>query len=646
MAQKKVQKRDKASKAFDTFDAGEYFTAITMFKEAYDYVKDKERKALILFSLGECFRITGDPLKAEMWFKKAIEKNYQNPLVFLYYADALKINQKYDDAIDNYKKYKDLVPDDVRGENGITACENAPKWLENNSGYIVEDVKPLNSKSRDYCPGFAKDDYSEIIFTSSRESASGTPIHGATGQGFTDLYDAKLDHKSKWSTPVPLPPGINTDADEGCPSFNSDYSTMYYTVCKMVKGRQMGCQIYKSSKSGETWGKGELIKLDKDSITYAQAAISPDELTLYFVSDMDGGIGGKDIWKVTRKTKSDEWSKPENLGNEINTPGNEMFPYVHPDGTLYFSSDGQVSIGGLDIFKAKKTPDGHWKIENMKAPINSVNDDFGIVFEKKEEKGYFSSDRNGKGDDDIYAFVLPPLKFNISGVIKDEKSDAPIPQAMIRAIGSDGGTMEFKSSKDGSFKFMLKPSTDYVFVVSSDGYLNGKERETTKGLEKSKDFKTTIYLASIAKPIELPNIFYDFDKADLRPESMVALDKLIETLTDNPTITIELGAHTDARGSDEHNNKLSQNRAQSVVNYLIQKGIAADRLSAKGYGKVMPKIIDKKMAEQYNFMAEGKILNEEFISGLTPEQQEISYQANRRTEFKVLRTDYIPKQEK
>jgi peptidoglycan-associated lipoprotein len=380
----------------------------------------------------------------------------------------------------------------------------------------------------------------------------------------------------------------------------------------------------------------------------AHPAITPDELTLYFVSDMAGGIGGKDIWKVTRSNEGDEWSKPENMGPEINTVDDEMFPFMHPDGTLYFSSNGRIGLGGLDIYMAKKNEDGTWKVENMKYPINSSADDFGIVFEKEMERGFFSSSRKGRGNDDIYSFVLPPLKFNVIGEVRDDKTDMVLPEASIKSIGSDGITLEATSDQEGIFRFTLKPNTDYVFVATKTGYLNGKERETTKGLDKSQDINVVIYLSNIAETIELSNsnVFYDFARWDLRPEAMVSLDQLIETLNDNPSVTIELMSHTDSRGSDQDNIELSQKRAQSVVDYLILKGIDPVRLSAKGYGESQPKVVTKRMNEQYPFLRTGSTLTETYINSLpNTEQQEIAHQFNRRTEFRVLRTDYIPPKE-
>lgn len=635
--------KNKALKAYASFDAGAYADAIDQFKEAYDLV-GKEQKPDIIFHIALCYQKINEPKNAAVWYKKAIDKKYPDPAVYFRYGEVLKMNEKYDDARAMFVKYKSLKPDDKEVDEQIQSCDLAKDWNENPGPYIVENMKYFNSRSSDYSPAFARSDDMEVYFTSSREESKGTEVQGVTGQSFADIYVSRQDRKGKWSTPVPLSESVNSEFEEGAPMLSSDYNTLYFTRCAVVKNKIYGCQIYTAKRSGDAWSKAEPLKIEGDSVEVAHPALSPDELTLYFVSDMPGGVGGKDIWKVTRTSKTSDWGKPENLGEPINTPGDEMFPYVHPDGTLYFSSNGHIGLGGLDIFKATKSEDGTWKIENMKPPINSPADDFGIVFEKDEERGFFSSSRSSKGDDNIYSFVLPPLKFNLFGTVKDEKTDQPLANALIKSIGSDGIQIETKSAKDGTFKFTMKSATDYVYLASLDGYLNGKERETTKGLTRSKDFRTTIYLSSITKPIELPNIFYDFNKWDLRPESMVSLDGLVETLNDNPNVTIELMSHTDSRGTDEFNLELSQKRAQSVVNYLIEKGISPDRLSAKGYGESQPKVVDKKIAAENPFLKEGQVLTEEFINNLpSDDQKEICYQINRRTEFKVLRTDYIPK---
>ncbi len=635
--------KKKLQKAIDAFDAGEYYDAIDLYKEAYAALQNKDLKTDAVFKIAECYRLTNSPEKAELWYKKAVGRNYPDPIAVLHYAESMKKNGKYEDAGLEFKRYQELVPDDPRGALGTKSCELSMQWLENEMGYVIQDMKYFNSRGRDYSPAFARDDYQVVYFTSSRDDADGNEIHGATGQDFSDIFTTKMDRKGKWGVPVPLDSRINTEFEEGTPSFSVDFNTMYFTRCEVSKRERLGCQIMETSRTSDGWSRPESLGLLSDSLVTAHPAISKDGSTLLFVSDMGGGYGGHDIWKVTRQGESSDWGQPENMGEDVNTVGDEMFPYFHKDGSIYFSSDGHMGMGGLDIFRAIEEPGGRWNVENMRSPINSSSDDFGIVFEDESERGYFSSTRKGKGNDDIFAFSLPPLMFNIRGIVVDHKTESTIPDANVKLIGSDGTTLDNKTSADGSFRFNLKPNTDYIFLASKEGYLNSKGRETTKGQDESKDYKMTLEMASIDKPIELPNIFYDFGKWDLRPESMVALDKLVEVLNDNPNITIELGSHTDNRDTEAFNQQLSQKRAQSVINYLISKEIAADRLTAKGYGEAQPKVVDPKTAKLYDFLKEGDVLDDKLINVLSiQDEQEICHQINRRTEMKVLRTDYVP----
>jgi len=625
-----AQKKQKDARAEAVFEAGEYFEAIDLYKSAYNKVSDKEQKTAILFKIGDCYRILGEARSAELWYKKAVREDYQDPIIFLRYGQMMLVNEKYEEAEEQFEKYMALVPDDPRGGIGVESCQAAIVWTENPTGYIVENMRYFNSRQRDFSPAYVNEGFTEILFTSTREGASGNDTHGATGQNFADIFASSMDRKGKWSVPVPVEI-LNSEFEDGTPCISSDFSTLYFTRCKKGKNQQLGCQIYRAGADGGGWSEPQVeFEAFGDSITTAHPAISPDGSTLYFISDMPGGLGENDIWKVA--SDGGGWGDPVNLGEEINTPGNELYPFVHSDGTLYFSSDSRIGLGGLDIYKATQDETGGWMVENMKPPINSPEDDFGIVFETDVERGFFSSARKGRGNDEIFSFVLPPLEFSVTGVVKDERNDQILAGSTVKSVGSDGITIETTTGDEGAFKFMLKPGTDYVFIASQPGYLNGKERESTRGLEQSKDFDVTIYLSSTTRVIELPNIFYDFARWDLRPESMVSLDNLVETLDDNPNVTIELMSHTDSRGTPADNQELSQKRAQSVVDYLISKGIAADRLEAQGYGESQPKVVDDKVILQYDFLELEVVLAESFINQLeSPELQEKAHQVNRRT---------------
>lgn len=639
-----AQKR-KTERAYSSFAAGEYYDAIDLFKDAYSKTGkgDKNQRTELVFQIAECYRLTNDPKNAESWYKLAVKSSYSKPEAQFWLAESMKKNGNYALAKDEFKKYKQIAPSDARADQEIRSCELSEEWMRNPEAYKVEELKEIDSKESDFSPAYGRDDYGLIYFTTSRDGVAGKKTHGATGQNFTDIFESRMDKKSKWSTPVAVE-GINSEFEEGTPSFSSDYKELYFTRCEAGKREKKGCVIMYTKRNGDKWGDPKNIAVLPDSLVTAHPSISKDGLTLYFVSDMEGGYGKKDIWKVTRLRAGDEWSKPVNLGSDINTPGDELFPFIRQDGILYFSSDGMIGLGGLDIYKATPQPDGSWSVLNMKPPVNSFADDFGIAFEGENEMGIFSSTRKGRGNDELYAFELPPLRFNVTGLVKDEKTGSPIPSSVVQLIASDGSNLQAETGTGGDFKFALKANVDYIFLASKKGYLNGKEKETTKGQDKSRDFMVTILLTGIDKPIELPNILYDFGKWDLRVESMVSLDELVETMTDpslNPNITIEIMSHTDSRDTEEYNLTLSQKRAQSVVDYLISKGVQPDRLTAKGYGESTPKVVDASIAAKNPFLKEGTILSEQFINTLAnDEQKETAHQINRRTEFKVVRTDY------
>ena len=635
----------RTEKADAYFESGEYYKATTYFEKAYSKAKSRPEKAYIAYHLGFCYKRMNKMRDAQVWLRRSVIYKYQNPISILYLADVLKITGQYEDAAEFYANYKELVPNDYRATIGIESCKQIPQWIEKPTRYQVANENFINSKQSDFSISFRKD-YDEIIFSSTREGTSGTDINNASGEYFADIFKAKKDKKGKWSEAVPFGENINSEFDEGSPSLNIKGNTMYFTRCFIDENGFGACKIFESTRSGTSWSVAKKLDLLKDtSISIGHPAISPDELSLYFVAEMEGGKGGKDIWKVTRTSNSTAWGRPVNIGSPVNTPGDEMFPTIKADGTLYFSSNYPIGMGGLDIFKLEVSPDGKQEVVNLKYPINSETDDFGIIFEGDNELGYFCSTRRegSKGGDDIWSFVLPPLAFSVDVIVLNDETEQALIDADVRMLGSDGTAFNKKTDNEGRFKFKLKGETDYVMVTNKTRYLNGKERVSTRGLKDDETFALEIRMSPIEIPIALPNILYDFDAWQLRPESMVALDELVETLDDNPNITIELSSHTDYVGAEIKNDSLSQKRAQSVVDYLISKKIASDRLVAKGYGESTPKTINSKLDKTYSFLHKGNVLREAFIKRLSAEEQEIANQINRRTEFKVLTIDYKQK---
>lgn len=638
-AQKYVEKAD------NSFDASEYSTAVTLYKSAYNKITDDAAmKARIAYRIGYCYRRLCKSDHAELWLAKAVELHYQDPVTILYYADALRMNLKFEDALKQYNAFKDLVKDDPRADEGLRSCNLSMKWTSHPTRYKVVNCVFLNTEFSDYAPMMKNDQGTQMIFSSSRLGVLGDRIHGATNQPFADLFTASKDAQGEWSTPQPLDAPINTEDEEGACSFNREKDIMLFTRCNYSTKKPSTCKIYLSTQEGDTWSNPDYFKVSKakhDTFLVAHPTITPDGLRLYFVSDLETGKGGYDIWYVERATKEDEWGDMQNAGDAINTKGNEMYPYVRADGTLYFASDGHHGMGGLDLFRVNKDAKGRDQIVNLMYPINSPSDDFGITFENGEERGFFSSNRKGSvGWDDIYQFSLPPLQFSVSGTVFDERTNQPLAGSRVRLVGNDGTSLETEADAKGGYSFTLKPSTNYIIMASQKGYLNGKSKVTTDGIEEDRSFKVDVYLATINIPVEIPNVMYDVGKWELRPESIVALEKLVEIMNDNPQIAIEISSHTDYRQGAITNAVLSQNRAQAVVDFLIVKGIDSRRLSAKGYGDSQPKTVEKRHTYQYPFLQEGMTLSRSNIDKLPPEQREIAHQLNRRTELRVLSTSF------
>jgi peptidoglycan-associated lipoprotein len=629
------------NKAGVSYEIREYAKSIENYRKAYRSQKLAAEKGEIAFRIAESYYELSDFAKAVVWYKNAIKRNYTDPMCMLHYADCLRSTQKYEEAITWYQTYLGVKPDDQRAKNGLESSQVVKEWLDKPNRYVVTLVRELNSKDNDYCPVFVGGRDNEIIFTSTRQVVTGKRTSNITGTRFADLFTSKFEiQKQKWETPKLLEENelINTTSEEGAATLSNGGDLMIFTRCRYDKTKDLGAELFSANQSRGEWSEPTLIELVGDSLTAAHPSLSADGSQLYFVSDRPGGYGGKDIWVANDKGGSFE--KPVNLGPEINTPGDEMFPFIRENGDLYFSSDYLPGIGGLDLFKAVKDEKGKWMVQNMRAPVNSPGDDFGLSVIKGEvEKGLFSSNRKGSKSDDIYSFYLPPKVFNAAGEVFNKETNQKIDGAMIRIIGTDGTNLKVRAD-GGRFQLKLKPETEYVFAAFKDGYLNDKVRTSTIGLDDSKDFRFVFKLAPTDEPIKVNNINYAFGSYEITEESKAALDTVVQLLTLNPTITIELMAHTDYIGSEQFNSDLSQKRAQSVVDYLISKGVNQARLVAKGYGETWPKKITRELAKQYEFLKRNDELTEEFILKLTPEQQEIAKMLNRRTEFRILSNDF------
>ncbi|MDD4969212.1 MAG: OmpA family protein [Paludibacter sp.] len=630
-------------KADARYEIGEYYDAGNLYKRVYSSLtaKEKSQRGRIAYRQAECYRLTNQG-RAEQAYLNAIRYNYSDSIVYLHFAQVLQQNGKYPEAAKNYAIYLTKDSSNVVAKNGIKACNFVAEWRNIPSRYLVKRSTDFNlRRSSNFSPAFMGSNTDQIVFTSNRPFNKKTiqKSSAITGLPNNDLFESRVNAAGKWEAPEMLEGSINTINDEGVCSFSADGKIMYYTRSPYVPDGVRGTDIMMTNRAGGTWSAPQKIKIFKDStISVAHPAIAPDGVTLYFVSDSKKGLGGKDIWKAT--LANGECKFIENLGPDINTSGDEMFPSVKADGTLYFASNGHPGFGGLDIFKATPKKDGGWIVENMGAPINSSGDDFGITFAGKEERGFFSSNRNEtKGNDAIWNFVLPELAYGIEGKVVDEKGN-PLPDAVVRMVSNTGVNARVQTKKDGTYRIKVDKDMDCIMLASSRGYLNQKNKVTTQGLKDSKLFTVNFQLSAISKPIEIENIFYEFAKWDLTPASETGLQVLLKILKDNPNITIEISANTDYVGNNESNKILSQKRAKSVVDYLIAKGIPSDRLSSVGNGEEKPVVVDAQLAKKYPYLKENDVLDEAFVTKLTPEQQEVVNQINRRSEFRVVKTTY------
>ena len=634
------------AKADKRYALGEYAVAGDLYKSVYSRIpsKNKPLRAEIAFKQGECYRLINH-YRAEQVYQNAVRNKSTNDTVYLRLAQMQQRNGKYADAAKSYTSYLEKHPEDELALNGLQATALAAEMKASPTRYLVKKSKEFNiSRSSTFSPLFSGSEGDVLIFTSNRKFGKKNVVrknNGVSGQPNNHLFMTRKNNKGKWEAIEPLEGDVTSLNDEGIASITSDGRSMYFTRSLLADDKGGGTLIVLSNRAGGTWSAPQKVTIFKDStISVGHPAITPDGTTMYFVSDSKEGLGGKDIWRATYE--GGEWKYIENLGKDINTPDDEMFPTVREDGTLYYSSKGKPGMGGLDIFKATPLKEGGWEVKNMGVPVNSPADDFGMAFAGKTESGYFSSNRNeSRGYDALWSFELPALEYVLQGKITDRVGET-VADAKIRIIGNNGENARIQAKGDGTYSFKMTKGVDYVMLASARGFLNQKNEISTRNASdrQSESFKVDFQLTPLFKPVQMDNIFYEFAKWNLTPQSETGLQQLVKLLNDNPNITIEMSAHTDYVGNNESNRILSERRAQSVVDYLIKAGIAKNRLTAVGYGEEQPFTVDINTAKKYNFLKENTVLTEAFIQTLTPVQQEIANQINRRTEFRVLKTNY------
>ena len=629
----------KLATADEQMARGEYYDASKTYRKIYNKLTKKADRPLrgeVAFKMANAHRMLSQSARAAAAYQNAIRYGYPDTLAQLYLAQMLHADGKYSQAIRAYQEYLMQNPRSSTAINGLKGALIADSLRANPNRYIVKSAKLFNSRRSDFSPMFNDE---ILYFTTTNEKVVCEKRSEITGMKKSDIWMARKNERGEWLRPEAVEGELNSDMDEGIASFSPDGSTMYLTVARRMPDRNTGVEIYTSSRSDASWSKPVKLEITADTISsFGHPSVSPDGKYLYFSSDMPG-FGGKDLWRIDLQERA---GSLENLGEQINTPGDDVFPYVVSDSILIFSSNGHPGMGGLDLFRATLQPDGNWIVSNMGAPLNSNADDFGMTYNPhKANTGYFSSNRgDGRGYDHLFSFELPDLKINLSGWVMDVDEE-PVPNAVIRIVGNDGTIQKTAARPDGSFSFPLQRGVSYVMMAGAKGYLNARQQFTADTAALDAEYEVDFMLASLSKPNIVENIFYDFDKATLRPESTQALDELVQLLKDNPHITIEMASHTDRIGTEEYNIDLSQRRAKSVIDYLIAAGIAPDRLQYQGYGKSRPKTVTKRVARLYPQFKEGDVLTEEYILALPEEaDREAADQVNRRTEFQVLSVDY------
>lgn len=624
---------------------GEYAEAAGQYQRAYSKTpaRDRAKRGMIAYKMGDAYRRYGNVARATAAFRNAERYKYTDTLTLYYLGEMLRLQGNYKEAEKAYRSYLDSVPDFALALQGEENCLSAPAIKKAGSAYTVKLYPQFNGSRSDFCPAYMGVEAQQLYFTSTRPQATGDGLSAITAMKNGDIFFTRKDEKGKWVAVEQAEGDVNTSDDEGACAFTQDGKTMYLTVCRTDAQYPRMAEIWKSERNEAKWSKPEQLKITADTLSsYAHPAPSPDGKWLYFTSDMPGGQGGFDLWRVALNGDHG-LGMLENLGPEINTPGNECFPAVRPNGELYFSSTGrQPNLGGLDLYCAvEDTVTHHWSVKHLPAPMNSNGDDFGITFEGLHNRGFFSSNRmtGGRGWDKIFEFSYPEVLQTVKGWVY-EQDGYELPEAQVYMVGSDGTNEKLSVLSDGSFEKPLTPGVSYLFLATCKGYLNVRNELRADTAEVEKQHVLQFPLPSISVPVLVRNVFYEFDKADLTDNSREALDRLTKMLKENPNVTIELAAHCDYRGNDDYNLRLSQRRAESVVRYLTEHGIEADRLTPKGYGEQVPKIVNKKLTETYSFLHEGDTLSTDYIFKLPPAEQEVCNALNRRTEFRVLRTTY------
>ncbi len=675
---------DEHKDANELYEARQYAFAAELFQEAYSEANSREEKGEIAYKLAECYRWMSDYRKAESQYRRAHRLDYGS-ICLLRQAEMKKMQGDYEDAIELYQEFKEEAPGDPRADAGIRSARQSRDWMDNPpTRYQVENLgRDINSREPDLAPRYAGRRGREtdvLFFTSQREEATGKDESGFTTFNFGDIFSIEKERRrpndpneGAWSTPVQIDGDeeiVNTPDHEGVVAFDSRGSVMYFTRCQVIRRAHMGCSIWTSRKAGVSWMAPEPVVITSDSsISVGHPTLSTDDEILYFSGNLDGAKNGsKDLWMTSYDRRTRSWKEPTNLGDLVNTDGDELYPYIHDDGNLYFSSNGHGGMGGLDIFKVALDENGMptGEVRNLMWPINSPGNDYGLIFEPGDtSKGFMTSDWEDRdehrGADDLYSVYLVPLEYTISGLVTSTKDRSPIPQVTVTLEGGDAPIV-VNTDADGYYSFsrdQLEPGVVYKIRYEKKKFLSGEANATTVGVPLSAhelvideegdyyihNITVNVGIDPIEVPIVLPNVLFETAKWDLNADSRAALDTVVQTLNRNPNIVIELRSHTDYTDTKERNQILSQKRADTCVSYLVSKGIDSARLVPRGMGEDEPYVIPEDYDGLYSEDFEaGRELSESWIKSQSNTIEQKANQLNRRTDMKVLRDDYVPAQ--
>lgn len=635
-----------AKQAEDAYLNYQYQSAIDLYKKALSEMKNNDPdRGRLTYRLAKSYMKTGNWKAAAVHFSRLEKGKFfeSNSDAILDAARTYQLLGDQTAAIDYYKRYLHLHPEDSLISLRMDMLEGIRDALYP-IHYNIEQLPSINSNKDDFSLSFANAEETDVVFTSNRKGVTGKDVDQWTSASFTDIFSASLKPDGSFTTPVLFEgkSDINTSANEGTAVFSNNFHTFLFTRCVhkvSKKPDDLWCSVMGAQRSGDNWSEPVAVFNDPNG-NAGHPTVSNNGLLMIYSSSNQQGIGGKDLWMATRLSISEAFSGALHLGGVLNSPGDEMFPYLRNDSTLYFASNGHGGYGGLDIYVSHRQQDGSWGSPiNMGKPVNSGSDDFALVFSKVSEAGFFTSNRpGGKGGDDLYRFFEVKTFFDIAGIIVDDVTNQQLPNAEVSLVLNDDrvGTI---ITDDGTFRFEKNLSANknnYVVVADVQGYLSGREHVTQPS--GSNVVEKTIRLQPLPKSaVILPEIFYDLDSWALLPQYQDSLSGLIDLLTNNPSIVIELSAHTDARADDAYNQDLSQKRAQSVVNFLISKGIKPERLMARGYGEQKPRKLEKDIAFDGFVIPSGTVLDSKYILSLEDEAiRERAHQLNRRTEFKIV----------